>query len=227
MLAPIYEHPWDISPQEAIAIQRELAQRIDPKDYHDQIESVAGIDVGIKGGVARAAVAVLSFPALELIAISRVECKVSFPYVPGLLTFREGPVILQALAKLAVVPDVLMFDGQGYAHPRRMGIATHMGILLDHPSLGCAKSRLCGTHDDPGPERGSRAWLWDGEEIVGAVVRTRTNVRPVFVSVGHKMSLETAIDLVLRCGRRYRLPEPTRQAHQAASSMGSISIGNC
>lgn len=224
MLVPTYQHSWDLSPKEAIALQRELAQRIAPTDHRDHFDTVAGIDVGIKGDVARAAVAVLSLPSLQPVEFSRAECPISFPYIPGLLSFREGPAILEALARLESVPDVLIFDGQGYAHPRRVGIATHLGILLDHPSVGCAKSRLCGTHRQPALERGNRVWLWDKGEIIGAVVRTRTNVNPVFVSVGHKVSLETAIALVLRCGAGYRLPEPTRHAHRAASGTTSIPI---
>jgi len=220
MLVPVIRHRWDISPREAIALQRELASRIIQKDVLPKITTVAGIDVGVKGGVARAAVVVMRFPELEIIEHVRAELPLAFPYVPGLLSFREAPAILEALAKLEHNPDVLIFDGQGYAHPRRMGIATHIGILLDHPTVGCAKSRLCGTFEEPGIERGSYSWLWDGKEIIGAVVRTRTRVKPVFVSVGHKMRLESAIDLVLQCGRGYRLPEPTRWAHRLASGDG-------
>ena len=220
MLVPVIRHRWDISPREAIALQRELVSRIIQKDVLPKITTVAGIDVGVKGGVARAAVVVMRFPELEIIEHVRAELPLAFPYVPGLLSFREAPAILEALAKLEHDPDVLIFDGQGYAHPRRMGIATHIGILLDHPTVGCAKSRLCGTFEEPGIERGSYSWLWDGKEIIGAVVRTRTRVKPVFVSVGHKMRLESAIDLVLQCGRGYRLPEPTRWAHRLASGDG-------
>ncbi|MCD6520233.1 MAG: deoxyribonuclease V [Anaerolineae bacterium] len=221
MLVPVIRHRWDLSPQEAIALQRELVSRIIQKDVLPKITTVAGIDVGVKGGVARAAVVVMRFPELEIIEHVRAELPLAFPYVPGLLSFREAPAILEALAKLEHDPDVLIFDGQGYAHPRRMGIATHIGILLDHPTVGCAKSRLCGTFEEPGIERGSYSWLWDGKEIIGAVVRTRTRVKPVFVSVGHKMRLESAIDLVLQCGRGYRLPEPTRWAHRLASGDGA------
>jgi len=221
MLVPVIRHRWDLSPREAIALQRELVSRVIQKDVLPRITTVAGIDVGVKGGVARAAVVVMRFPELEIIEHVRAELPLAFPYVPGLLSFREAPAILEALAKLEHDPDVLIFDGQGYAHPRRMGIATHIGILLDHPTVGCAKSRLCGTFEEPGIERGSYSWLWDGKEIIGAVVRTRTRVKPVFVSVGHKMRLESAIDLVLQCGRGYRLPEPTRWAHRLASGDGA------
>jgi deoxyribonuclease V len=186
-------------------------------DANDTFRTVAGIDVGIKGDIARAAVVVMTFPELQEVERICAELPMTMPYIPGLLSFRETPVILDALARMEHTPDVLIFDGQGYAHPRRMGIATHVGILLDHPTVGCAKSRLCGTHEEPGPERGSYTWLRHKEEIIGAVLRTRTRVRPVYVSVGHRIRLETVIDLILRCGAGYRLPEPTRWAHRVAS----------
>jgi len=217
VLVPTRPHPWDLSPREGISLQRELARHIDLTDRHGPLKTVAGIDVGIKDGLARAAVVVLRLPQLELIEQACAERPATFPYVPGLLSFREAPAILDALATLTHIPDVLIFDGQGYAHPRRMGIATHIGVLLDHPAIGCAKSRLCGTYQEPGLDRGSRTWLRDGEETIGAVVRTRTRVKPVFVSVGHRVSLLAAIDTVLRCGGGYRLPEPTRRAHRVAS----------
>ena len=217
MLAPVRQHPWSLSPKEAIALQRELAQEVDLNGAEEEFHTVGGVDVGIKDGVARASVAVFTYPELQRVEHAIAESPLVFPYVPGLLSFREAPVILAALARLHRVPDVLVFDGQGYAHPRRMGIATHLGILLDHPTVGCAKSRLCGTFEEPGPQRGSVSWLRDGQEIIGAVLRTRARVKPVFVSVGHKVALERAIDLILGCGRGYRLPEPTRWAHRLAS----------
>ena len=217
MLAPVFHHRWDLSPKEAIELQRELIGRVRRTALTAPIASVAGIDVGIKGGVARAAVVVLSLPELRVMEETSGERPVTFPYVPGLLSFREAPVILDALSRLGSKPDVLVFDGQGYAHPRRMGIATHVGILLDHPTVGCAKSRLCGTYEEPGLERGSYAHLHDRDEVIGAVVRTRTRVRPVFVSTGHRIYLQDAIDLILACGAGFRLPEPTRRAHHLAS----------
>ena len=220
MLLPVHTHVWDVSPKEAVALQRELASRIDLHDHHDHIDTVAGVDVGIRGTIARAGVAVLALPGLEIIERVWAERPVTFPYIPGLLSYREAPVTLEALARMKSVPDVLIFDGQGYAHPRRMGIATHLGILLDHPTVGCAKSRLCGTYEEPGIERGCYAWLRDKDETIGAVVRTRTRVKPVFVSVGHRMRLQSAIELVLRCGAGLRLPEPTRWAHRVASGTG-------
>ena len=218
MLAPVFQHRWDLSPKEAIALQRELFARVRRTALTGPVTSVAGIDVGIKGGVARAAVVVLSMPDLRVMEEATGELPVPFPYVPGLLSFREAPVILAVLSRLDCLPDVLVFDGQGYAHPRRMGIATHVGILLDHPTVGCAKSRLCGTHEEPGLESGCYSHLHDKDEVIGAVVRTRTRAKPVFVSTGHRTHLKDAIDLILACGAGFRLPEPTRRAHHLAST---------
>lgn len=180
------------------------------------VRVVGGVDVSIKKERARAAVVLLSFPDLQPLEAATAELPVGFPYVPGLLAFREGPVVLAALERLRGRPDVLIFDAQGLAHPRRMGLATHIGVLLDQPSVGCAKSRLCGEHEEPSPERGSWVPLMSGEETIGAVVRTRTDVRPLYVSVGHRVDLETAVELVFSCCTRYRLPEPTRWAHRVA-----------
>jgi len=210
-------HPWDVSPEEAMEIQRRLLNRVSREKGFGRVEAVAGVDVGFKGEMARAAVAVLSYPGLKLIDKSVAELPIGFPYIPGLLAFREGPAILAALEKLTAEPDVLIFDGHGLAHPRRMGIATHIGVIIDRPTIGCAKSRLWGTHREPGPERGSYARLYDGEEVIGAVLRTRPGVSPVYVSIGHKVDLETAIEIVLSCCTRYRLPETTRYAHRLAS----------
>ncbi len=221
-MRPVLSHCWDLGPKEAIVLQRQLCERIVIQDGPDEIECVAGVDVGIKRDHARAAVVILSFPKLQEIEHVIAERPIEFPYVPGLLSFREAPVILDALAKLNHVPDVILFDGQGYAHPRRMGIATHIGILLDHPTLGCAKSRLTGSYQEPGNERGRYSLLYDTADdgsitVIGAVVRTRTNVKPVYVSIGHKTRLDKVIDIVLACGRGLKLPEPLRMAHRLAS----------
>jgi deoxyribonuclease V len=176
----------------------------------------AGVDVGLRGDVARAAVVVLSFPDLAPVDYALGEAPVTFPYVPGLLTFREGPSVLAALERLATWPDLFVFDGHGVAHPRRIGLAAHMGVLLDEPSIGCAKSRLTGRHDEPGQAVGDWTPLTDKGETIGAVVRSRAGVKPLYVSTGHRVDLPTAIDLVLRCTRRYRLPETTRYAHKLA-----------
>ncbi|NIV34892.1 MAG: deoxyribonuclease V, partial [Anaerolineae bacterium] len=180
------------------------------------VRTAAGVDVSIRGRMARTAVVVLELTSLEPVDCAVDEAPVTFPYIPGLLTFREGPSVLRALERLSIWPDVFLFDGQGIAHPRRIGLAAHMGVILDHPSIGCAKSRLTGTHAEPGDDVGTWEPLTDGDEIIGAVVRSRAGVKPLYVSTGHRVDLPTAIDLVLRCTRGYRLPETTRYAHKVA-----------
>ena len=211
-------HPWDLSVSEAKALQPQLAEKVIAQTTLDPgaIQTVAGVDVSFRQDMAQAAVVVLSFPDLEPLDYALGEALVTCPYVPGLLTFREGPSILDALEKLATWPDLFIFDGHGLAHPGRIGLAAHMGVLLDHPSIGCAKSRLTGTHDEPGEDVGAWVPLLDQGEIVGAVVRSRSKVKPLFVSVGHRVDLPTAIHLVLQCTRGYRLPETTRYAHKVA-----------
>ena len=218
---PVRSHPWNVSPDRAREIQRDLRPHVVVEPLARPPEIVAGVDVGVRDGQARAAVVLLSLPELEPLEAVTAERPVTFPYVPGLLAFREGPVVLKALERLAAPPDVLIFDAHGLAHPRRFGLATHMGVLLDLPSVGCTKSRLCGHYQEPENERGSWTYLRDqdtgGEQaIIGAVVRTRDGVRPVFVSVGHRVDLESTISIVLRCAPRYRLPETTRWAHHVA-----------
>ncbi|MEJ2658902.1 MAG: deoxyribonuclease V, partial [Desulfobacterales bacterium] len=163
-----------------------------------------------------AAVVVLTFPGLEVVARATATQDIAFPYIPGLLTFREGPAILDALGRLDHEPGLLIFDGHGIAHPRRLGIASHIGLVCDLPSIGCAKSRLCGQYQEPGMERGSHIPLIDHGEAIGAIVRTRTGVKPVYVSIGHRMDLKTCIDVVLACCKEFRLPETTRKAHRLA-----------
>jgi deoxyribonuclease V len=214
------EHPWNLTPGEAIALQRGLAARVETGDrLPDEIQTVAGVDVGFEEGgrITRAAVAVLGFPDLEPLRACIARRPTEFPYVPGLLSFRELPALLEALRQLPELPDVILCDGQGRAHPRRFGIACHLGVLLDHPTLGVAKTRLIGSHAEPGPEKGDWAPLLDGGEVIGAVLRTRPGVKPLYISGGHRVSLETAIALTLACTRRYRLPETTRAAHRLAS----------
>jgi len=179
---------------------------------------IAGVDISVDrvAGTGTAAVVVLSYPELELVETKIVTDRIGFPYVPGLLSFREAPLILSACEKLTVTPDLVMVDGQGIAHPRRMGLASHLGLFLEIPSIGCAKSRLCGRHEEPGFEPGSYADLIDSREVIGAVLRTRAGVKPVYISIGHKIDLAAAIHWVLACCRGYRLPEPTRLAHLAA-----------
>ena len=213
-------HSWQVTPQQAIELQKTLAPRIlcegqpTPESRYIAGSDISGED---KEGFAIGAVVVLSFPGLELVEVKRARIKPTFPYVPGLLSFRESPVMLAALKKLKTEPDVLMVDGQGLAHPRRFGIACHLGLLLDMPTIGCAKSILVGKYRDLDEKAGSTADLVDKEEVVGAAVRTRDGVSPLFVSVGHKIGLTSAIGLTLACRKGYRIPEPTRLAHQAAA----------
>ncbi len=212
-LRPCITHAWNLSPAAAQELQRRLARSV-RFEVPVQMKTVGGLDVSVRCEQGRAAVVVWHVGRQQVLESLVVEGYVSFPYVPGLLSFREVPLLMEALARLRTIPDVLMVDGQGLAHPRRCGLATHLGVLFDHPALGVAKSRLVGKHDAPAPEKGSWAPLYDNGEEIGAVVRTRTGVRPVYVSVGHRITLEEAIALTLRCTTRYRLPEPTRLADQ-------------
>ena len=212
-------HAWNLSPKEAIRLQRELSHRLLLSWASREVTSVAGVDVSVKAGRARAAIVALSYPGLKPIEAVTAEVDAVFPYVPGLLTFREGPVILTAWEKLSSRPDLLLFDGQGIAHPRGMGLAAHMGLWLDLPSLGVAKSRLYGVHEPPGPNRGDSSPLLDQadpERVIGSVLRTRSDVKPLFVSPGHRIDVERATEFTLACCTRYRLPETTRWAHRVA-----------
>jgi deoxyribonuclease V len=213
-----FSHRWDLPVKEAKALQGQLAERLVTETTFDlaAVETVAGVDVGFRGGLARAAVVVLSFPDLVPVDSALFEEAVSFAYVPGLLAFREGPPVLGALEKLTTWPDLCIYDAHGLSHPRRMGLASHMGVILDQPSIGCAKSRLIGMHSEPGDGVGDWTPLRDQDEIIGAVVRSRSGVRPLYVSIGHRVDLSTSIGIVLRCTRGYRLPETTRLAHQLA-----------
>jgi deoxyribonuclease V len=205
-----------MSPQDARQLQVNLSARVIRENRLETVKTVAGIDVGIKGDTACAAVVVLNFPGLNVVAKATATRQITYPYIPGLLSFREGPVILDALDRLDRKPDLVIFDGQGLAHPCRLGIASHIGLLTDLPSIGCAKSRLCGQYREPDVKRGSHVPLMEHGETIGAIVRTRTGVKPVFVSIGHRIDLKTSIDYVLRCCKGYRLPETTRQAHRLA-----------
>jgi len=178
-----------------------------------KVRTIAGVDVSVRGREVQAAIAVLAFPSLEVVDRAIWSGDVQFPYVPGLLSFREVPAILTAMERLDDMPDVFMTDSQGYAHPRRFGLACHLGVLLDRPAFGVAKTRLTGTYAEPDSNKGARSVLLDREEVIGTVLRTRTGVKPVFVSIGHRITLEEAVELALRCSPRYRIPEPTRQAH--------------
>lgn len=217
-------HPWDITPKEAVALQRELASRIvaDRSLPLTEVDSVAGVDVSMEkhGSTVFAAVVVLSWPFLKVIEMATHVAEAAFPYVPGLLAFREIPPLLQCFAALERTPSVVLTDGHGIAHPRGMGIASHLGLFLNVPTVGCAKTVLSGTYEEPAPERGSVAPLVDKEgSEIGRVVRTKRKVKPVFVSVGHLIDLDSSAELVLACSTKYRLPEPTRQAHIHANRM--------
>ncbi|MCZ6678245.1 MAG: deoxyribonuclease V [Candidatus Poribacteria bacterium] len=210
-------HPWDVTPAEARQTQNTLRDRVIRQNQFAQIRTVAGVDLGFKKDIARASVVVLSFPELELVDGVLVESPVRFPYIPGLLSFREIPPLLKAFDRLSIEPDLIIADGQGIAHPRRFGLASHLGLVVDKPTIGCAKSRLWGRHKEPKSESGSIEYLYDNQEIIGAAVRTRANVSVVYVSIGHRISLDSAIRLTLACCQNYRLPETTRYAHQAAA----------
>lgn len=211
-------HRWDLSATDAIQLQKELAAQIDtstPLDI-ENLRYVGGVDVSVKENISRAAIVVLSFPDLKVVESATARMPTPFPYISGLLSFREGEVILAAHDKLKTEADAYIFDGQGIAHPRRIGIAAHIGLWWNRPTVGCGKTRLIGQHDELGTEKGAMQPLIDKSEVVGRIVRTRTNVKPVYISVGHHATLETACELVLRCTTRYRLPEPIRAAHNIA-----------
>ena len=209
-------HKWDLSPKEAIAVQKSLLARLVTHNELTELQTVAGVDMSTAGERAHAAVVVLRFPDLQALEVAQSDLPLTFPYIPGLLAFREGPAVLAAAERLEIEPDLFIFDGQGLAHPRRMGIASHMGVILDKPSIGCAKSLLCGQHGQVGPNVGDYSEIHHQGEIIGAVLRTREGVKPVYVSIGHKVDLTTAIDCILHCSGGYRLPEPTRWAHKVA-----------
>lgn len=209
-----HAHPWDVTPKEAVTIQRELAPLVREEPLPAGIESVAGLDVSVRGDQVRAAIVVIRTVDCEVVDRAIWEGPVAFPYIPGLLSFREIPAILRALEKLRALPDVLMLDGQGIAHPRRFGLACHLGVLLDRPALGVGKTKLVGDYAEPANRKGSTADLHHKGDLIGQVVRTRENVKPVFVSYGHRCTLNDAVDLTLRLTTKYRLPEPTRLAHR-------------
>jgi deoxyribonuclease V len=211
-------HPWGVTPKEAVAIQRQLAGRVVRSGGPKRVRRVAGADCSIDRlrGRAIGAVVVLSYPALDVVEVAVAETPIAFPYVPGLLSFREVPILREAFRKVSGPIDLLLVDGQGYAHPRRLGLACHLGLLLDLPTIGCAKSRLVGEHETPAEAFGSHADLRDHGELIGSVLRTRDGVRSLYISAGHKIGLRQAERWVLRCCRGFRLPEPTRLADQAA-----------
>lgn len=209
-------HEWNLTAEKAIALQRELASHVVREDRLNEVRFVAGVDMAIneEHETAQAAVVLFTYPALEIVERRIYEEPVRMPYIPGLLSFREAPSVLGAIKKLRQQPDLVMVDGQGIAHPRRLGIASHLGLWLDLPTIGCAKSLFVGRYDESALSEDAGTWvpLRDKQEIVGAMVRTRTRVKPMIISIGHRISLETSIHYVLTCSRGYRLPETTRQA---------------
>jgi deoxyribonuclease V len=227
-------HEWNLSYAEARRVQGELAGRVEFVPLEKEPQIIAGLDCAFSGDGKRTFAAAVVLRVIgshddqagqpgrfefEQVETVTAEQETRFPYIPGLLSFREAPVCLQAVAKLKRQPDLFMIDGQGVAHPRRLGLASHLGLFFDKPTIGCAKSRLIGKYEEPGAQRGAWSPLRDGAETIGAVVRTRSRVKPVFVSVGHKCTLEDAIRVTLACATRYRIPEPTRLAHQAVSRL--------
>ncbi|MGB7923226.1 MAG: deoxyribonuclease V [Pyrinomonadaceae bacterium] len=214
-------HDWTMTPREAVELQKSLRERVRLAPLERKIETVAGADISFNkfSSTVYAGIVVLRLPGLEVVEEVGVVSETSFPYVPGLLSFRESPSVLEAWAKLKTEPDAVMFDGQGIAHPRRVGIASHVGLLIERPTFGCAKSVLVGKYDEPGEERGSWTEMSDKGEVVGAALRTKTRAQPIFVSPGHLIDLEGAIRLTLACDGGYRQPEPTRRAHLLVNAL--------
>ena len=212
-------HEWPTRVDRARAIQDELRDLVVRDDAFGSIERIGGVDIGIdrKTNRARAAAVVLSFPDCEPLQAATVNQRIRFPYVPGYLSFREVPPAMAALEKLSIAPDIIICDGQGIAHPRRFGLACHLGVATGIPTIGAAKSRLIGSCREPGPEKGDWSALEEGTETIGACLRTRSRVQPIFVSIGHKVTLASAVRIVLECCKKYRLPETTRAAHRLAS----------
>lgn len=218
-LKPKLIHPWVKTVAEARVIQEQLSSQVINSDDLVNVKYVAGVDIGFENNyaISKAAVAVLTYPELELVEHKIARIPTAFPYVPGYLSFREIPAILAVLPQLEIAPDLILCDGQGLAHPRRLGLASHLGLLLDIPTIGVAKSLFIGKHEPVPLTKGSWKSLIDKEEIIGVALRSRTNVKPIYVSIGHRISLPTAIDYVMGCLTKYRLPETTRWADKLAS----------
>jgi len=214
-------HSWDVSAKEAILIQEVLKDKILLKKDFSELKTIGGGDVAYSknGNRLFGAIAVLSFPDMEVLDTATADGKIAFPYIPGLLSFREGPILIKTFQRLKIKPDVMLFDGQGIAHPRRMGLASHMGLWLDLPSIGCAKTPLLKEFINPGPSKGSFEWIRQEGRKVGAVLRTKEKLKALFVSPGHRVDLLMSIRLALESCRGFRIPEPLRQAHQTSRSM--------
>ena len=214
-------HSWNVSVEEAIQIQEALKNRIILKKTFLKMKAIGGGDVAYSknGNLLFGAVVVLSFPDMEILDMATADGQIPFPYIPTLLTFREGPILIKTFQRLKVKTDVMIFDGQGIAHPRGMGLASHMGLWLNLPSIGCAKTALLDEFISPGPSKGSYEWIRREGKKVGAVLRTKEKVKPLFVSPGHRIDLLTSIQLLLESCRGFRIPEPLRKAHQLSRSM--------
>ena len=212
-------HPWDLTPKQAVELQKQLRGEVKTHLPSKPVSRVAGVDVAYirELGESVATVVVLSYPDLGIVESAVARSATPFPYVPGLLSFREIPPLLKALGQLSALPDLILVDGHGWAHPRRFGIACHLGLWLQSPTIGVGKSFLCGRFSEPGMQKGEVSYLTQREEIIGKVLRTRTGVKPVFVSVGYGLPLDSCVRWVLRCSPRFRIPEPIRQAHNLAA----------
>jgi len=212
-------HPWNVEPEEAVNCQKRLLQKISFSPTFNHIELIAGVDASYQNGYIVGGIVILKYPELSVLDREYVINKVNFPYRSGLLTFREGPALINLFKKIEWNPDIIFFDGQGYAHPRRMGIATHLGLFLDRATIGCAKSRLIGNYTKPGNKKGCYSLLSHKEKVIGAVLRTRDNVKPIFVSSGNHINLKKAIEITLSCTTKFRIPEPVREAHLFVNKM--------
>jgi deoxyribonuclease V len=214
-------HSWNVSVEEAIQIQEALKDQIILKKPFSKVRTIGGGDVAYSKNENRlfGAIVVLSFPDMEILDMATADGKIPFPYIPNLLSFREGPILIQIFEKLRVKPDIMVYDGQGIAHPRRFGLASHLGLWFDLPSIGCAKTPLLEGFISPGPSRESFEWIRREGKEVGAVLRTKDNVKPLFISPGHRIDLQTTIQLILESCQGFRFPEPLRKAHQASRSM--------
>ena len=214
-------HSWRVSAEEAIRIQEELRNRVILEKTFTEVRTIGGGDVAYSKSknLLFGAIVVLSFPKMETLDMAMSYGKIPFPYIPGLFSFREGPILIRTFQKLGVKPDVMIYDGQGIAHPRGLGLASHMGLWFDLPSIGCAKTPLLHEFILPGPSRGSFELIRRNGKVVGAVLRTKDRVKPLFISPGHRIDLMTSIQFVLESCQRFRIPEPLRRAHQATRNM--------
>ena len=206
-------HSWNVKPEEAVKYQKKLLQKISFSPTFNHIKLIAGVDASYQSGYIIGGIVILKYPELSVLDRKFIINKVNFPYRSGLLTFREGPALISLFKKVEWNPDIIFFDGQGYAHPRRMGIATHLGLFLDRATIGCAKSRLIGDYTEPGNKKGCYSPLLHKEIVIGTVLRTRDNVKPIFVSSGNHINLKKAIEITLSCTTKFRIPEPIREAH--------------